>query len=135
MRRWIFGLAAVAVLATTPALADSCIRHDDIYSWSSINDKTLILENYRHQKWLIKLIGTCSDFKFHERLVIQSPGALAISCIERGDSVLTRSDGIRGRCAIMSIDPYTVPAKDNKSDKNNKSDRPDASTPPAKLGN
>ena len=83
MRRLIFALAGLAVLATTPALADSCIRHDDLYNWSSINDKTVILENFRHEKWLAKLVGTCGNFKFHERIEIRSPGALGISCIEK----------------------------------------------------
>jgi hypothetical protein len=116
MRRLIFALAGLAVLATTPALADSCIRHDDLYNWSSINDKTVILENFRHEKWLAKLVGTCGNFKFHERIEIRSPGALGISCIEKGDSVITRDVGIPGRCSIVSIERYVPPAKDNKAD-------------------
>ncbi|HTP76845.1 MAG TPA: DUF6491 family protein [Rhizomicrobium sp.] len=116
MRKLIFALAGLAVVAATPAWADSCIRHDDLYNWSSIDDKTLILENFRHEKWVAKLIGTCSNFKFHERIEIRSPGALAISCIEKGDSVITRDNGIRGRCAIMSIERYVPPPKQTSGD-------------------
>ena len=115
MRKLIFILAGIAVLtATTPALADACIRHDDIYNWNNLDDRTLVLENYRHQKFLVKLIGTCQDFTYHQRLIIKSPGALRISCVEKGDIVITPNNGISGRCAITSITAYT-PAKSDKS--------------------
>lgn len=116
MRRSISALVGLAVLAATPALADTCIRHNDIYNWSSIDDKTLILENYRHEKWKVKLIGTCSGFKFHERLAIRSRPGFALSCVERGDDVITRDAGIRGRCSIVSIERYVPPPKDTKPD-------------------
>jgi len=110
MRRFLSALAGVAILAATPAAADTCIRHNDIWNWSSINDKTLILENYRHQKFLVKMIGTCGNFKFHERLIIRSRGGLGISCVAMGDDVITHDIGFRGRCAITSVTPYTAPA-------------------------
>ena len=117
MRKLIFILAGLAILTTTPALATACIRHDDIYNWNNLNDRTLVLENYRHQKFLVKLIGTCQDFTYHQRLIIKSPGALRISCVEKGDIVITPNNGISGRCAITSIEPYVTPAKSDKSDK------------------
>lgn len=113
MRRFLSAVAGLAVLAATPALADTCIRQNDIRNRSSINDKTLILENYRHQKFLVKLIGTCSDFKFREKLVIKSRGGFGISCVQMGDTVITRGFGLPGRCSVTSVEPYTPPAKDN----------------------
>jgi hypothetical protein len=99
--------AAAVLLTASPALAaDSCIRHDDIHNWTAINDKTIVLENLRHQKFLMKLIGTCSDFKFHEDLQIRSRDALAISCVQPGDTVVTRTSGFRGLCTITSVTPY-----------------------------
>ena len=47
MKRLICAVAGLAILAATPAAASTCIRHDDIWNWSSPNDKTLILEDYR----------------------------------------------------------------------------------------
>jgi hypothetical protein len=118
MRRLLSALAGAAILAATPAAADTCIRHNDIWNWSSINDKTLILENYRHQKFLVKMIGTCGDFKFHQRLDIRSRGATGLSCVAMGDDVITHEVGMRGTCAVTSVVPYVAPAKDNKSDAN-----------------
>jgi hypothetical protein len=115
MRKLIFILAGLAILTATPALADSaCIRHDDIYNWNNLDDRTLVLENYRHQKFLVKLVGTCQDFTYHQRLIIKSPGALRISCVQKGDIVITPNNGISGRCAITSISQYTTPAKSDK---------------------
>lgn len=116
MRRFALALAGVAVFAASPALAESCIRHNDIYNWSAINDRTLILENYRHQKFLVKMIGTCGNFKFHQRIEIKSHSSFGISCVESGDDVVTRDIGFRGTCSITSVVPYVTPPKDNKSD-------------------
>jgi hypothetical protein len=108
MRKMLLLAGAAAVLLGSPAVAaSSCIRHDDIRNWTAINDKTIVLENLRHQKFLMKLIGTCSDFKFHEDLQIRSRDALAISCVEPGDTVVTRTSGFRGLCTITSVTPYT----------------------------
>jgi len=109
MRRFLLALAGLAILAATPVAASTCIRHNDIYNWSSINDKTLILENFRHQKLVAKLIGTCSEFKFRQRIAIKSFSGFPLSCVERGDTVITRSAGFTGRCSIVSLEPYTGP--------------------------
>ena len=109
MRRFLSALAGLAILAATPAAAATCIRQNDIWNLSSINDKTLILENSRHQKWSAKLIGTCSEFKFRERIAIKSFTGFPLSCVESGDTVITRSPGFTGRCSIVSIKPYFGP--------------------------
>ena len=115
MRKTILAAAALAVLAATPALAVRpavCIRQDDIRNWTSLDDKHLVLENYHHQKALLKLIGTCTGFKFAETLVIRSPGGTALSCVSPGDEVHSRQlGGFNGRCAVVSVDPYTAPPK------------------------
>jgi hypothetical protein len=111
-------LALAFAAGVTPALAAPtiCIRHDDIYNWSSLNDKQIVLENTSHQKALLKLIGTCSDFKFTTKLDIRSPGSLRISCVSAGDTIVTDSSGFRGRCSIVSVEPYTGPAKTQGGD-------------------
>jgi hypothetical protein len=111
MRKILLALAGVAILAATPAAADPCIRQNDIWNWSSINDKTLILENSRHQKIVAKLIGTCSDLAFRQTIAIKSFAGFGLSCIERGDTVITRSAGFRGSCSIASIEPFYGPMK------------------------
>jgi predicted SAM-dependent methyltransferase len=114
MRRLICAVAGLAILAATPAAASTCIRHDDIWNWSSPNDKTLILEDYRHHKWLAKMIGTCQDLYYHQKLIIKARGSFGISCVQMGDIVITRNNGLNGRCAITSVVPYVAPAKGDK---------------------
>jgi hypothetical protein len=127
MRKLLLALCGLAVLSTAPAYAvppDACIRHNDIWNWSSVNDKTLILEDFRHHKFLLKLLGTCGNFKFHQSLIIKSRGALGISCVEPGDNVITHDVGFRGVCSVLSIAPYT-PGMEKKPDADNKpTDKP-----------
>ncbi|MEI9887910.1 MAG: DUF6491 family protein [Rhizomicrobium sp.] len=114
MRKLILALCGAAMLGVSPAVAADgtvCIRHNDIYNWTALNDKTLVLENFRHQKALVKLIGTCSNFRFHETIAIRSAGGTDLSCVEAGDTVITRDLGMTGRCAVVSVAPYTGPAK------------------------
>ena len=107
MRNWL--LAAAFIATSTPAFAtDPCIRHDDIHNWTVLNDRTILVEDYRHQKAVLKLIGTCSDLGYHESLAIRShTGGFGIACIERGDTITTRNSGLHGTCAIVSILPYS----------------------------
>ena len=90
--------AALCIVAATPALArpSVCIRQDNIRNWTALNDKQIVLEDYNHHKALLKLIGTCSGFRFSEALAIRSPGAMGLSCVETGDTIVTHQ-GIGGR--------------------------------------
>jgi Family of unknown function (DUF6491) len=112
MHKLLLTAAAAAILLSTPAVlatpawADSCVRQDDIRNWTSLDDKSIVLENYHHDKVLLKLIGTCSGFKFHESLAIRSPGAMALSCVQRGDEIVTHDTGFRGSCTVISVTPY-----------------------------
>src|SRR4051812_11189702 len=122
MRKLILAMSAATMLAA-PALADmpkgdTCIRHFDLYNWSSPDDKTLILENNRHKKVLAHLIGPCIGLRFEQTIAIRSPGASQLSCIERGDFVSTRSfgSGIRSTCAIGSLEPYSGEVKRHNAD-------------------
>ncbi len=101
-------LAGMAVLAATPALArDPCIQNIDIYNYRAINDKKLVVEDFHHRKVLLTLIGTCDNLKFKEQLAFKSPGGSDLSCLSRGDEVITRDFGMRGVCSITHIDAYT----------------------------
>ena len=112
MRKFILLAAtASALLAAAPAFAGPsvCIQRDNIRNWSSVDDRHIVLQDYRHQRALLTLIGTCSGFKFHEALAIKTPGEIGISCISNGDDILTRDTGIPGRCSIVKIEPYSGP--------------------------
>lgn len=115
MRKLILAACGAAVLALgamPAAAADStCIRHDEILNWKYINEKSVVIESNSHKKILLTLIGTCANLNFSEGLEIRSPDAFAISCIEKGDTVITHQTGFRGTCAITAITPYTAPQK------------------------
>jgi hypothetical protein len=107
--------SAILAVAATPVFArpSVCIRQDEIYSWNAINDKQLVIEDRSHKKALLKLVGTCHDFKFTDTIAIRAPVSMGISCVEIGDEVSTRGpgSGIGGRCGIVGIEPYTGTVK------------------------
>ena len=109
--RKILLIAAAALVLSTPALAahNACIRQDDIRNWTALTDRSVVLENYRHQKVLLKLIGTCSNLNFRESLEIRSVGSIGLSCVETGDDIVTHGMGLGGRCAIVSVTDYSGP--------------------------
>ena len=107
MRKLLLATAVLAALAT-PAFArgTTCVRHNDIYNWTSLSDKLLVVENYRHQKVLLKLIGTCYGFKFREAIANHKHNNTDHDSIGPGDDVFVRDMGIGGRCAVVSVSPY-----------------------------
>src|SRR6476659_6280184 len=106
MKLAVLAVAGLAVLATTPAVAEpGCLRGIDIYSFDAKNDRTLIVENTRHLKYRLSLFGTCSSMRFKERLAFKTIGGSDLSCLSRGDEVRTRAfgSGIREVCTISKI--------------------------------
>jgi len=123
MRKLAFAALAATAFVTpavaAPPPAGTCIRHKDLYNWSSPNNKTLIIEDNRHKKVLAHLIGACIGLRFQQTIAIRSPGASQLSCIEKGDFVSTREfgSGIRSTCAIGSLEPYTGELKPRDGEK------------------
>lgn len=123
MRKLLFLAAVAAVALGTPAYADgTCIRQPDIQNWVSLNDRTLVVENYQHKKILLKLVGTCSEFNFRESIEIRSHGLTRLSCIEAGDDIITRNAGFDGQCSIASVEPYSGSMHPHDHDSNHDSD-------------
>ncbi|HEY4942598.1 MAG TPA: DUF6491 family protein [Rhizomicrobium sp.] len=123
MRKLLLLAAVAAVALGTPAYADgTCIRQPDIQNWVSLNDRTLVVENYQHKKILLKLVGTCSEFNFRESIEIRSHGLTRLSCIEAGDDIITRNPGFDGRCSIVSVAPYSGPMTHHPRDEDHDSD-------------
>jgi hypothetical protein len=110
MRKTVLALAVVAAAASaSPASAERpCLQFGRIYNWKVINDRMLIVEDETHKKFRLKLIGACTNLRFHENLGFESPGGSFLSCLSPGDEVVTREFGTgRQDCAITHIDAYT----------------------------
>lgn len=110
MKLGILVLAGLAVLTATPALASQgCLRGIDIKTFDAHGDRTLIVENFRHEKFQLSLFGTCSDLDFKQRLAFKTVGGGDLSCIGRGDEIRSRQfgSGIREVCVINKIEAYT----------------------------
>lgn len=108
MRKLLLAFCGVAFLGTTPAFAaDTCIRRNDIRDWFSPARRVLILENYAHQKVLLKMAGSCLGFGLYDSFQITGPLESNVSCVEAGDTVRTHWAGEPGVCSITSITPYS----------------------------
>ncbi len=70
-------VAATPAVADAPPVKPACIQHDQIYNWSAINDKYIVVENYQHKKVVLKLIGTCRNLTFHQALASNPSAARA----------------------------------------------------------
>ncbi|HXC54986.1 MAG TPA: hypothetical protein VNU97_06800 [Rhizomicrobium sp.] len=107
MRKLFLAFCGLALLGTTPALADSCVRRNDIRDWNSPARRTLVLENYAHQKILLTMNGTCLGFGVYDSFQVTGLMAAPASCIVAGDIVRTHWAGEPGVCTILSVTPYT----------------------------
>jgi hypothetical protein len=111
MRKLLLAAAIIAISATSASAADPCIRRNQIRNWGSINDRTIVVEDFSRQRVQLRLIGTCSGLRFTDSLWVRSRagGGSGLSCIQRGDTITTRNSGTRGTCSISSITPFAGP--------------------------
>ena len=103
-------LAATAMLCAGPAFAQpDCLQFGRIYSFNAPDNKTLIVEDDLHQKFKLSLFGTCIGLNFKENVGFKSRGAMQLTCMSAGDSVIVQQNGIGPQnCPIRTIVPYTA---------------------------
>ena len=123
MRKLLLATAAIGLLAAIPAAAQPmrglpCIRQTDIRNFHSDDNKTLILENGRHQRVMARLMGICPGLNYAFNIRIKTFGGSELSCISRGDQVLVNDAGFRGKCVITQLTAYDGPMSDrNRHDR------------------
>ena len=116
MKTALFVATGIVALLVGPALADSsCLQLMRVYNWKVVDNKTLIVEDDIHQKFKLNLMGYCPNLPFKEELGFQVIGGTGLSCITKGDIVISRDIGTPYRCPVTNIVPYT--AEMEKSDK------------------
>jgi hypothetical protein len=107
-------LASAAVLtAMTPAAAQprrDCLRVNQIDSFSPIrgNERAMVVIDKFRNKYKISFNTVCQDLDFNGAIQIRTNSNFGLSCIERGDRVISRSfAGWRDRCVITGVERYT----------------------------
>ena len=135
MKTSIVLAAAVAALVATPALAQNgethwnknddahraCLQIGNIWSWRAPNNRSLIVENDRHQKFKLDLMGYCPGLRFKETIAFKAIGGMSLSCITPGDYIFFHDIGWESRCVIQKVTPYTAAME--KADKAKKDDK------------
>jgi hypothetical protein len=113
MNRSLLAAGILATLISTPAFAQpvprACLRFGEIYSWKALDNRTVVAEDNRHNKFRLALMGYCPDLQFKERIGFQSPGSSYLSCMSEGDTLLVNQFGTQmpQRCPIIGITAYT----------------------------
>ncbi len=119
-------LALVVLMATqissTAWAAAPCLRQDQIYNWTPLNDTTLVVEDDLHKKFKLTLLGKCFDLQYRERIGFKVFGGFGLSCVTRGDSILSGSVIGPQRCSIKTVELYTPDME--KADKRRRRPRP-----------
>jgi hypothetical protein len=116
--------ASLAVFSATPAAAQprqQCLRNNQIDSFQPIrgNQRAIVVVDRFRNKYKLNFNTICDDIQYNGALAIRSQSNSNLSCIERGDIVVSR--GIAGgadRCVITSVTPYTAAMERADRDQN-----------------
>lgn len=100
-------ILGTAVLCAPAPAATPCLQQSQIYSWDALNDRTLIVEDMRHQKFKLNLMVSCQHLQFHQRLGFKTFSNTALACLSRGDQVISGTEIGPQMCPIKSIEAYT----------------------------
>jgi hypothetical protein len=109
--------AGILMCAAVPAFAQAptdkpCLRQINMYSFNAVpGNKSLIVETRDHRRYRVNFQIPCHDLQFHMGLRFKTFGTSNLSCVERGDQVLSRDVGGPGFCMIQSIQ-YQTPDLD-----------------------
>lgn len=101
-------LALTATVLVQPAhAAGACLRQSQIYNWTALDDRTVIVEDDFHKKFKLSLLTPCLNMQYHETLGFRTFGGTALSCVSKGDDVISGSQIGPQRCPIRTIELYT----------------------------
>jgi hypothetical protein len=109
MKSVVRAAVATLILLVLPASANSaCLQIGRIWSWKAVDRKTLIVEDDLHDKFTVGLMGYCPNLPFKLNLEFKAIGGFSgLTCLSRGDEIISRDVGMHYICPITSIAPYT----------------------------
>jgi hypothetical protein len=108
-------ISAAAILAAAgPAAAQtgarSCLRNSQIDSFSPVPGdlrSVIVIDKFR-DKYKLSFNSVCQDIDYNGAVAIRTHSNFGLSCVERGDTVISRSTaGWRDRCVVTKIERYT----------------------------
>ncbi len=118
VRHWTTTTMAIAaLLAAAPAMAQGgrspergetpCLRQGYIYSFETVpGNRSLIVTDLSRHRFRLNFMGECYDLQYQFGLRFKTFGVGTLSCVSRGDSVLTRGPG-PNQCIIKDIQYQT----------------------------
>jgi hypothetical protein len=107
-------VSAAAMLAVAgPAAAQprqDCLRANQIDSFSPIRGdlrSMVVIDKFRN-RFKLTFNSVCQDIDFNGAVQIRTNSNFGLSCVSRGDTVISRSfSGWRDRCVVTRIERYT----------------------------
>jgi hypothetical protein len=111
MKTKLLSALAIAILpglCGAAAAQPACLEIGSIWNWKVVDPKTLIVEDNWHQKFRLKLMFSCTNIQFKERVGFKTIGGFSgLSCLSKGDEVLVHDIAIPSHCPIVDITRYT----------------------------
>jgi hypothetical protein len=108
-------MALAALCIAAPALAQpatpsaACLQIGQVYDFKPVpGNRSLIVTDRFRRKYKLTFMGVCRDLQFNLGLAFKSFGTGQLSCIARGDQVISRQAvGMADHCIINKIEAYT----------------------------
>lgn len=110
MKIMVPAVFALALFAALPAQAQTrCLQIGRIWSFAPVDNRTLIVTDELRRKFRVELMGPCPRLHLRLSLAIKSAsGITGLSCVRRGDIVISGGRGIQLRCPIRTVVPLTT---------------------------
>jgi hypothetical protein len=106
----VLGTAAHAQPGPQSKAAAPCLRMDQIDSFMPIkgNDKAVIVVDKFRRRYKLTFTGICGGLDYNMGVGIHSRGVGGLSCVSRGDEVISKDPGsFNGRCPVDRVELYT----------------------------
>jgi hypothetical protein len=102
----ICSIALIAVTIAGPVLAatgDVCLRHDRIWSWRALDDRTISVTDISHKNYIVNLRWACTGLTYPNAVLIFHTLS-DLDCISDDNIVGVTSPGIGFvNCSIASV--------------------------------
>jgi hypothetical protein len=103
---------AAAAQPTLQSQADApCLRMNQIYSFAPIksNEQAMEVTDRANRRYKLTFTGICSGLDFNLGVSVHSRGIGGLSCVSRGDYVVSRDPGVAfNRCPVAKVELYTA---------------------------